>query len=64
MVLFYVFAVQAIEEIADQLNKKDWDFHDPCSSKAIGDKPRTDQYLNIIGCNCSISANECHVENM
>ncbi|XP_024028525.1 probable leucine-rich repeat receptor-like serine/threonine-protein kinase At3g14840 [Morus notabilis] len=56
--------VEAIEEIAEQLNKKDWNLSDPCSNKTTIDKPRTDQYSNIIDCNCSISANVCHVQKI
>ncbi|PON54669.1 Mitogen-activated protein kinase kinase kinase [Parasponia andersonii] len=52
------YEVQAIKEIASQLNKKDWNFSDPCSNKTTVDSPHTDQYFNTIICNCSISAND------
>ncbi|PON54671.1 Mitogen-activated protein kinase kinase kinase [Parasponia andersonii] len=56
--------VQAIKEIAAQLNKKDWNFSDPCSNKTTIDRPHADQYYNAIICNCSISANVCHVQTI
>ncbi|GMN43450.1 hypothetical protein TIFTF001_012651 [Ficus carica] len=56
--------VEAIKEIAEQLNKKDWNFSDPCSHKPTIDKPRSDQYNNTIFCNCSISASVCHVQSI
>ncbi|XP_062093311.1 probable LRR receptor-like serine/threonine-protein kinase At1g07650 [Humulus lupulus] len=57
--------VEAIREMAEQLNKKDWNFSDPaCSSKSTIDIPRTDQYSNVIICKCSISATECHIQTI
>ncbi|XP_062096117.1 probable LRR receptor-like serine/threonine-protein kinase At1g07650 isoform X2 [Humulus lupulus] len=56
--------VKAIKEIAAQLNKKDWNFNDPCSNKTTTERPHTDQYFNFIICNCSISANVCHVQTI
>ncbi|PON54668.1 Mitogen-activated protein kinase kinase kinase [Parasponia andersonii] len=58
------YEVEAIKEIAEQLNKKDWDLSDPCSNKSTVDIPRTDQYTNIVICNCSISANICHIQSI
>ena len=54
-------AVETIREIAKQLNKKDWNFSDPCSNKTTIDSPHTKLYNNTIICNCT-SANFCHVE--
>ncbi|XP_062094630.1 probable LRR receptor-like serine/threonine-protein kinase At1g07650 isoform X2 [Humulus lupulus] len=56
--------VKAIKEIAAQLNKNDWNFNDPCSNKTTTERPHTDQYFNFIICNCSISANVCHVQTI
>ncbi|KAF4359851.1 hypothetical protein G4B88_020372 [Cannabis sativa] len=56
--------VKAIREIAAQLNKKDWNFSDPCSNKTTIERPHTDQYFNTIICNCSISANVCHLQSI
>ncbi|XP_062094642.1 probable LRR receptor-like serine/threonine-protein kinase At1g07650 isoform X2 [Humulus lupulus] len=58
------YEVEAIREMAEQLNKKDWNFSDPCSSKSTTDIPRTDQYSNVIICKCSISATECHIHSI
>ncbi|XP_062094648.1 probable LRR receptor-like serine/threonine-protein kinase At1g53440 isoform X2 [Humulus lupulus] len=59
------YEVEAIREMAEQLNKKDWNFSDPaCSSKSTTDIPRADQYSNVIICKCSISATECHIQTM
>ncbi|XP_062096102.1 probable leucine-rich repeat receptor-like serine/threonine-protein kinase At3g14840 isoform X5 [Humulus lupulus] len=56
--------VEAIKEIAAQMNKTDWNFDDPCSNQSTIDKPRTDQYINEIVCNCFIPAhNECHIQS-
>ncbi|XP_062096121.1 probable LRR receptor-like serine/threonine-protein kinase At1g07650 isoform X3 [Humulus lupulus] len=56
--------VEAIKEIAAQMNKTDWNFDDPCSNETTVDKPRTPKYINEIICNCSISANnECHIQS-
>ncbi|KAL5577850.1 hypothetical protein UlMin_019549 [Ulmus minor] len=56
--------VEAIQEIATQLNKKDWNFRDPCSNKTSVDRPHADQYVNTIICNCSISPNRCHIQGI
>ncbi|KAM6552388.1 hypothetical protein CsatB_002196 [Cannabis sativa] len=58
--------VEAIKEIATQLNKTDWNFNDPCSNKSTNNIPRTDQYTNVITCNCSISPNNnlCHIQTI
>ncbi|XP_062095691.1 probable LRR receptor-like serine/threonine-protein kinase At1g07650 isoform X2 [Humulus lupulus] len=54
--------VEVIREIAAQMNKTDWNFDDPCSNETTVEKPRTEQYVNEVICNCSISAKTCHVQ--
>ncbi|KAL5577025.1 hypothetical protein UlMin_018724 [Ulmus minor] len=54
--------VEAIREIAKQLNKKDWNFSNTCSNMTTIDGPHTKPYNNTIICNCTISPNSCHVE--
>ncbi|XP_062014689.1 probable LRR receptor-like serine/threonine-protein kinase At1g07650 [Rosa rugosa] len=56
--------VEALREIAEQLNKKDWNFSDPCSNVPTFSSPHTDQYNNTLVCNCSISSNVCHIESI
>ncbi|RXH86341.1 hypothetical protein DVH24_017394 [Malus domestica] len=56
--------VEALREIAAQLNKKDWNFSDPCSNIPTFSTPHTDQYNNTLFCNCSISVDVCHVESI
>ncbi|KAL5577020.1 hypothetical protein UlMin_018719 [Ulmus minor] len=56
------FPMDTIREIAGQLNKKDWNFNDPCNNKTTIDSPHTKQYNNTIYCNCIISPRFCHVE--
>ncbi|KAF4347022.1 hypothetical protein F8388_017834 [Cannabis sativa] len=56
--------VEAIKEIAEQLNKKDWNFSDPCSNQTTIDTPHTEQYKNVVICNCTISANTCHIQSI
>ncbi|KAF4347434.1 hypothetical protein G4B88_029906 [Cannabis sativa] len=59
------YEVQAIKEIAKELNKNDWNFSDPCSNETTIDRPRiSDKYSNTIICNCSISANFCHIQSI
>ena len=69
MILMFCFvdvglAVEALHEIAEQLNKKDWNFSDPCSNVPTFSSPHTDQYNNTLVCNCSFSGNICHIESM
>ncbi|XP_030480448.2 probable LRR receptor-like serine/threonine-protein kinase At1g07650 [Cannabis sativa] len=56
--------VEAIKEIAEQLHKKDWNFSDPCSNQTTIDTPHTEQYKNVVICNCTISANTCHIQSI
>ncbi|XP_050367372.1 uncharacterized protein LOC126785777 [Argentina anserina] len=56
--------VDALREIAEQLNKKDWNFSDPCSNVSTISTPHTSQYNNTLGCNCSFSGNTCHIESI
>ncbi|KAL6197313.1 hypothetical protein ACLB2K_032922 [Fragaria x ananassa] len=56
--------VEALLEIAEQLNKKDWNFSDPCSNVPTLSIPHTDQYNNTLVCNCSFSGNICHIESI
>ncbi|XP_062094610.1 probable leucine-rich repeat receptor-like serine/threonine-protein kinase At3g14840 isoform X2 [Humulus lupulus] len=59
-----MYEVEAVKEIAAQLNKKDWNFDDPCSNKTTIDVPHTDQYENVIICKCSISDQTCHIQSI
>nr|XP_011462461.1 PREDICTED: probable LRR receptor-like serine/threonine-protein kinase At1g29720 [Fragaria vesca subsp. vesca] len=56
--------VQALHEIAEQLNKKDWNLSDPCRNIPTFSIPHTDQYNNTLFCNCSFPGNVCHVQTM
>ncbi|KAB2601362.1 LRR receptor-like serine/threonine-protein kinase [Pyrus ussuriensis x Pyrus communis] len=56
--------VEALREIAVQLNKKDWNFSDPCSNIPTISIPHADQYNNTLVCNCSFSGNVCHIESI
>ncbi|RXH99044.1 hypothetical protein DVH24_011369 [Malus domestica] len=56
--------VEALREIAVQLNKKDWNFSDPCSNIPTVSIPHTDQYNNTLVCNCSFSGNVCHIQSI
>ncbi|KAM2043165.1 hypothetical protein ACFX1R_038369 [Malus domestica] len=56
--------VEALREIAVQLNKKDWNFSDPCSNIPTISIPRTDEYNNTLVCNCSFSGNVCHIQSI
>ncbi|KAM6552387.1 hypothetical protein CsatB_002195 [Cannabis sativa] len=53
--------VDAIKSIAQELNKKDWNFSDPCSNQSTVDTARTNEYINEITCVCSIST--CHIQS-
>ncbi|KAM2830775.1 hypothetical protein PS2_036292 [Malus domestica] len=56
--------VEALREIAVQLNKKDWNFSDPCSNIPTVSILHTDQYNNTLVCNCSFSGNVCHIQSI
>ncbi|KAK9936660.1 hypothetical protein M0R45_013489 [Rubus argutus] len=56
--------VDVLRNIAEQLNKKDWNFSDPCSNIPTFSSPHTDQFSNTLVCNCSFSGNVCHIESM
>nr|XP_011460365.1 PREDICTED: probable LRR receptor-like serine/threonine-protein kinase At1g07650 isoform X1 [Fragaria vesca subsp. vesca] len=56
--------VKALREIAEQLNKKDWNFSDPCSNVPTFSSPHADQYNNTLVCNCSFSGNICHIQSI
>ncbi|XP_062012874.1 probable LRR receptor-like serine/threonine-protein kinase At1g07650 isoform X1 [Rosa rugosa] len=56
--------VEALREIAEQLNKEDWNFSDPCSNVPTFSSPHTDQYNNTLVCNCSFSGNVCHIQSI
>ncbi|KAF4349436.1 hypothetical protein F8388_021019 [Cannabis sativa] len=53
--------MDAIKSIAQELNKKDWNFSDPCSNQSTVDTARTNEYINEITCVCSIST--CHIQS-
>ncbi|XP_040366479.1 probable leucine-rich repeat receptor-like serine/threonine-protein kinase At3g14840 isoform X3 [Rosa chinensis] len=56
--------VQALHEVAEQLNKKDWNLSDPCRNIPTFSIPHTDQYNNTLFCNCSFPGNVCHVQTI
>ncbi|XP_009351856.2 probable LRR receptor-like serine/threonine-protein kinase At1g07650 [Pyrus x bretschneideri] len=56
--------VEALREIAVQLNKKDWNFSDPCSNIPTISIPHSDEYNNTVVCNCSFSGNVCHIQSI
>ncbi|XP_060194552.1 probable LRR receptor-like serine/threonine-protein kinase At1g07650 isoform X2 [Lycium barbarum] len=60
--------VEALEEIADQLGKKDWDFKlNPCDGNSNWSTPKRKdmpQYNNTLVCNCTFPGNICHVESI
>ncbi|KAF2302934.1 hypothetical protein GH714_011345 [Hevea brasiliensis] len=60
--------VQALQEVATQLGKKDWNFKvDPCSNDTSWKTPLSKDrpyYANIVTCNCSYIGGECHVESI
>ncbi|XP_024923187.3 probable LRR receptor-like serine/threonine-protein kinase At1g07650 isoform X2 [Ziziphus jujuba] len=56
--------VEALREIGEQLNKKDWNFSDPCSNIPTMATPHTDEYNNTVVCNCSFPANQCHIQSI
>lgn len=61
-------AVEALQEIATQLGKKDWNFKiDPCSNDTNWLTPISKDrpyFSNRVICNCSFLGGECHVESM
>lgn len=68
----FIFAVDALREIASQMGKKDWNFNvNPCdendpnisnwNTPKIKTRP---QYNNSVICNCSYPGEICHVESM
>lgn len=62
----FVYAVEALREIAKELGKKDWNFNeDPCSNHTSwfsrGD-PARQTYVNQVTCNCVSS--RWHLTNM
>lgn len=65
---FYVFAENALKEIAEQLGKKDWDFDvNPCNGNTNWTTPIIDKismYINNVTCNCSTPDGFCHVQTM
>ncbi|XP_062096123.1 probable leucine-rich repeat receptor-like serine/threonine-protein kinase At3g14840 isoform X2 [Humulus lupulus] len=64
-IILPLIEVEAIEEIAAELNKRDWNVSDPCSNKSTIDIPRTDQYENFVICNCFIpAATACHIQSI
>ncbi|KAK9936669.1 hypothetical protein M0R45_013498 [Rubus argutus] len=56
--------VQALHDIAEQLNKKDGNLSEPCRNIPTFSIPHTDQYNNTLVCNCSFSGNVCHVQTI
>ncbi|XP_060667583.1 probable LRR receptor-like serine/threonine-protein kinase At1g07650 isoform X1 [Ziziphus jujuba] len=56
--------VKALREIGRKLNKKDWNFSDPCNNVPTVETPHTDQYNNTVVCNCSFPANRCHIHGI
>ncbi|XP_048322233.2 probable leucine-rich repeat receptor-like serine/threonine-protein kinase At3g14840 isoform X2 [Ziziphus jujuba] len=54
--------VDALREIAEELNKKDWNFSDPCNNVPTVETPHTDQYNDTVTCNCS--ANRCNINGI
>ncbi|KAJ9168724.1 hypothetical protein P3X46_020217 [Hevea brasiliensis] len=60
--------VQALQQVATQLGKKDWNFKvDPCSNDTSWKTPLSKDrpyYANIVTCNCSYIGGECHVESI
>ncbi|XP_060668595.1 probable LRR receptor-like serine/threonine-protein kinase At1g07650 isoform X4 [Ziziphus jujuba] len=62
--------IEALQEIAAQIGKKDWNFSEnPCSSTNSSSwmvKPSPDQgvYPSTVFCNCSFSGRVCHVQNI
>ncbi|MCD9646968.1 hypothetical protein HAX54_037233 [Datura stramonium] len=57
----------ALEEIADQVGKKDWDFDlNPCGGNTNWNTPsdNTSLYVNIVTCNCSTPDGFCHIQSI
>ncbi|XP_022892353.1 probable LRR receptor-like serine/threonine-protein kinase At1g07650 isoform X1 [Olea europaea var. sylvestris] len=57
----------ALQEIADQVGKKDWNFSlNPCDGNSNWSTPKRNDmpwYNNSVICNCSFLGGVCHVEN-
>lgn len=65
--LLVLFIVEALQDIASTLGKKDWDFSvDPCSEKSNWTSPvQVKGSENAVTCNCSyVNGTVCHVTNM
>ncbi|XP_049380075.1 probable LRR receptor-like serine/threonine-protein kinase At1g07650 [Solanum stenotomum] len=58
----------ALKEIAEQMDKKDWDFDlNPCDGNTNWTTPKIDKismYVNNVTCNCSTPDGFCHVQSM
>ncbi|XP_027770006.1 probable LRR receptor-like serine/threonine-protein kinase At1g07650 [Solanum pennellii] len=58
----------ALKEIAEQLDKKDWDFDlNPCNGNINWTTPKFDKismYVNNVTCNCSTPDGFCHVQSI
>ncbi|KAH6796315.1 hypothetical protein C2S51_037301 [Perilla frutescens var. frutescens] len=56
-----------LEEIAEQLGKRDWDFSlNPCDGNSNWNASKADMpvYQNFLICNCSFAGGVCHVEQI
>lgn len=63
-----VRAVVALQEIAEEMGKKDWDFTcNPCDGNSIWETPKSKEmpsYNNTVNCTCSFPDGQCHVVEM
>ena len=62
--MYSYYAVQALQEIAKQVGKKNWNFTvDPCNDTSwqTPQSNLTPSYNNSLICNCSYSNGVCHV---
>ena len=61
-------AEEALEEIAEQVGKKDWNFNlNPCDGNSNWSTPNRKEmplYNNTLTCNCSYPNSQCHVVQM
>ncbi|RVW79007.1 putative LRR receptor-like serine/threonine-protein kinase [Vitis vinifera] len=61
-------AEEALEEIAEQVGKKDWNFSlNPCDGNSNWSTPNRKEkplYNNTLTCNCSYPNGQCHVVQM
>ena len=66
-IYIYIFAVDALLEIATQVGKKDWNNNvDPCSNETSWVTPPSSQrpmFDNKVVCNCSFGG-VCHIVSM